>query len=132
MSREIRFRVWNSRNKQFIRPDQILVGDGYIVQHDGGGENFAYLKDFYTEQQFTGLIDSKGKEIYEGDIVNIDFGKLENRGIGKIVYWKCGFIIMNKYGATFQDTIPSLETGEIIGNIFENPKLLGENQCKHK
>ena len=76
--------------------------------------------------QYTGLHDKNGKEIYEGDIVKI---KYRDEDIGKVIYEYNGFSIdvtnMNKnYGRV--DFVNNFM--EVIGNIYDNPKLLGGEQ----
>jgi uncharacterized phage protein (TIGR01671 family) len=78
-------------------------------------------------EQYTGLKDKNGKEIYEGDIVS---GICLNDGpqicvVGfdtfGIFYTKIKF-----YPCEEWDNVAMLaqEHNEIIGNIFENPELL--------
>lgn len=84
-------------------------------------------------QQFTGLLDKNGKEIYEGDIVCFLDGEIistengmecdEFPSIG-VVEWeneKQGWDITNR---TDVDWIDCWDEVEVIGNIYENPDLL--------
>lgn len=80
---------------------------------------------FWIVQQFTDLIDWKGKEVYEGDILAIKGEKLTHI---LEVLWSEKFHAFLQKDASGQ-TIP-LTLGEttsnlqVIGNIFENPLLL--------
>lgn len=70
----------------------------------------------YVLMQFTGLKDSKGKEIYEGDVVKF----IEENLIGEIRYQDDAFV-MGGLGIKSAARFP--EKYKIIGNIYENPEL---------
>lgn len=82
-----------------------------------------------TAGQFTGLTDKKGKEIFEGDIANINGALGDSSQNGVVEYCEAEYIIKLKRiddnfdcWARLNDWISKLE---VIGNIFENPELLG-------
>jgi len=110
--REIKFRVWNG---------EVMVNPDFINR---GG--IAYWKEnSITEMsdeimQYTGLKDKNDNEIYEGDIFKkgrarfiIEFrdGAFEMIGIN--------IISVIRLSHSYRDI-------EIIGNIYENPELLGK------
>lgn len=76
---------------------------------------------FYVWLQYTGLKDKHGKEIYEGDILQLPsryYGDTYyEKSIGVIEWDYDSWYVKNQGDAQYSDM-------EIIGNIYENPELL--------
>lgn len=115
--REIKFRAWNKKEKQMFSWDDLL-------KHARNFDSFDSLIGHFNNpstgilMQFTGLLDRFGKEIYEGDI-------LKGTGIdGKIRSWEAVSLIYFHHWQETQDLLEQYEDVEVIGNIYENPKLI--------
>ena len=80
-----------------------------------------------TVGQYTGLTDNHGKKIFEGDIVDFEYGQLKKRG----------YVFYHDSGAKFgvkeadYDNLSILHVihvkewnMRVIGNIHDNPELL--------
>ena len=124
-NRQLKFRAWDTVARKFTYPDKgyqghyvlTLNGEFWNLQNGSGG-------DEYVVQQWTGLNDSKGNEIYEGDIISY-LQHLFNASPDKYpvktkeVKWKnmkgCWNVYESQAG---EDNL------EVIGNIFENSELL--------
>lgn len=127
--REIKFKMWDKNNKCFL--EDVGYINNFFISLDGKpfkaidygfGEGYGIIGIKKIEiSQYTGLRDIAGDEIYEGDIVK----DISNELIGYIEYSDGGFIII------YDDIAEKLNADEsayleVIGNIFENPELLGE------
>jgi hypothetical protein len=63
--RELKFRAWDNRDNQLIYFDDLYWFEEHYVHQNSGWNG-------YEISQFTGMIDSNDKEIYEGDLVDFN------------------------------------------------------------
>lgn len=142
--REIKFRVWMGS----AMDHKIMAGflGAFFVQ---GMDEYdsACMSEFNTKypdnapvMQYTGLKDSKGREIYEGDIVrysetvpSLNQAQRLIQGADYVLIDKIGHVMWDEEGADFEIVMGDIERGfdargdyniEVIGNIYENPELL--------
>lgn len=130
--REIKFRAYDKERKEFLSCGQILIA---IKSGANPKESPQYLdilkdadmfKDRFEIMQYTGLKDDNGREIYDGDILQI----LDIYGIykGYIDWWGDRWVVMYKISESKelqrQSLITTAMNRQIIGNIYENPDLL--------
>ena len=94
-------------------------GDCSISDYD---TCFSFSVDPKTVGQFTGLHDSKGVKIFEGDILEY---YLKDEGAGYVFYKYDRFVISDNRPSGYVE-IGSCSDWEVIGNIHDNKDLLNE------
>ena len=120
--REIKFRVWDEFQKKFL-DHSCYFNSKDFNEYTAFDRYFKCDEEGCIVQQYTGLKDKNGREIYEGDII-----QLENAPYKYEVVWNkwCWGIdskgIVTDFIQSF--TIAVEERCIVIGNIFENPDLL--------
>lgn len=132
MNRLIEYRVWDVEGKRWLPSWQIHIeGDGSIHKHVGGDEYHEVREEFYTIQQFTGLLDIDGNKIFEGDIV--EAVSSDNKYLSNVKWdqndGRWGFISIKTKSMTFHyDLGYGCSKWRVVGNILENPELVNSKQ----
>lgn len=122
--REIKFRLWDKDAKKMIYHDDFVA---HLINIKLNGLIIWGSLDMTNDLiklQYAGLKDKNGIEIYEGDIVQIDFGK--GQYVSGIIKSK---VIFEEGKFTVESCLFKLEyldQIEIIGNVYQNPEQLGE------
>lgn len=118
MNKEIKFRVWGKKENSFI--ENCLIGGGLVFRAILPMV-IPVLKEDVEVQQFTGLLDVNGKEIYEGDIVAAPLisqdASMQDAQIVPTILKLLNFVDDISNAEFYSDM-------EVVGNIFENPELL--------
>jgi uncharacterized phage protein (TIGR01671 family) len=126
--RELKFRVWNSVENKWNglhHNSRRMIGElcclnGVYLIPESVSRNLVL-------QQYTGLKDKNGKEICEGDII-----QLEGSPISYSIEWNKYQWAINAHGALGYDPDWNIqpfnhcvyERAIVVGNVFENPELL--------
>jgi len=128
MSREIKFRAWIDNellsHEQLIDMDQETHAMYTIVTNEE-------KEDGVSLMQYTGLKDTNGKDIYEGDVVDY-LGDIElvNSNVLRVIEYKneeACFVARLPVGVEGEEAVYLNEHDfKVIGNIYDNPELVGE------
>ena len=124
-----KFRAWDKETKTMLDVPLIDFKKSVLIgEHWEFGETNFINFDEIELMQSTGLKDKNGKEVFVGDIIKC------TRGCPHEVY------LEKEYGGTYIGGMPAIylkglrvgyawtEHEEIIGNVYENPELLGDGK----
>jgi uncharacterized phage protein (TIGR01671 family) len=139
MSRVIKFRVWDKERKQMIAVPGLSFGDDgsalttslWLLDLDSWsrclvvGENCELMQD-------TGLLDSDGQSIFEGDILRPAWN--ETLPASWVDYQAPSFVLRHKTpsgntSASWSEFIiapPERQMYRVVGNIWQDAHLLEE------
>ena len=143
MSREIKFRAWDNKNKKLVSFENIELP--YSENVNLGGQLEGILDRGIILMQFTGRKDVNDKEIYEGDIIIMKdypfYGNAEvitdsNQQCDELNYvgvveWDVyiGYFLNLKpvsdrvRGGAIGSTLQDYDGMVVIGNIYENADM---------
>ena len=121
MGREIKFRIWDGNNKKYDYPEILELNKGLEYE------------------QFTGLLDANGVEIYEGDIVESSKGAKGVVEYFESLTWQGGGVHPGFYCKGWFDPMELEEHGlshyqefegcRVIGNIHERVEPMTTQQA---
>ena len=114
MMKENKFRAWDLHNKEWVLDDFWIFPDGRIYF----GEGVIFSPDEFVIHQYINLKDKNDKEIYEGDLFNI------GGAIYQIEYKRDIFVLNNSEEDYELCASVYCKNNKIIGNIYENPELI--------
>ena len=130
--REIKFRAWDTARKEMLTMDYPTYSAGpdadpmicdlqwFFECLESEGSMFDDENGRYLLMQFTGLKDKNGKEIYEGDVLRSSDGTVK----GQVLFVAGGFEVSSITTPGYFSDFYYMD--EVIGNIYENPELIGE------
>lgn len=133
MNREIKFRGYGIAEKKWI------YGYGLhevIYRYENGEtkatwltidiKNISMVHD-ESAGEYTGIKDYEGKEIYEGDIVEVEIMESifdDSKLIGVVEMIEGCWCVVNDKKKVAKNLWSETDVNRVIGNIYENPELL--------
>ena len=116
--REIKFRAWDKLNKEMFNVEIMNFQEKQVYKDIVSYRTFNDIE----LMEYTGLEDKNGKEIYEGDI--LFESSIEE--YFKVIFENGSFRAeVDEYSLDLEDYA---RICEVVGNIYENPELLGEQE----
>lgn len=117
--REIKYRVWITPWGSDSEPCMQYIPDLHLHVFFGNWERGGYKDAVF--QQYTGLKDKNGKEIYEGDILKWHEGE---NNLSEVIFQNGSFMVRGINWGAFWYISDYHDVYTCFGNVFENSNLL--------
>ena len=116
LGRTIKFRCWDGKQMKHE----------FLIQSDSG-----HVIGSPILMQFTGLLDSKGVEVYEGDIMLCPGGTY-----AKVIWYEQGYYTTEFIRGTTvpkdMESVWGIQHRAVVGDIYSNPELLNGKSKRSK
>ncbi len=131
-NRTIKYRIWSKLVNKWVT--DLFVEN--LCNPDSNNINDIFNNENLVFQQFTGLKDKNGKEIFEGDILKADFNTDECYSLQEVIFdvhegcWDLKILNPDKLNFSCNQNLTltkdeiNLYSLEVFGNIYENTELL--------
>lgn len=123
-----KFRAWTEEGKVMYYDVYPFKDDTLLLSYDEISFDEVPASDFILMQS-TGLIDKSGEEIFEGDVLLTYDGELAK------VFWNddlAGWFVDFLYEIAELSEVADIQSNRsicaIVGNIYENPELMEEEE----
>lgn len=132
--RNIKYKAYIREYDKIVNVEQLeLLPNGevqsvVIVDEALADEAYRFTKGQFELMEFIGLYDSKGIEIYTGNIVKIVTTQTNEKRIGEVIYYKGNamYLVETTMEDYFTFMSSDIKSVEVLGSIYENKELLDE------
>lgn len=132
--RNIKYKAYIREYDKIVNVEQLeLLPSGevqsiVITDEELAEEPYRFTRGQFEPMEFIGLCDSKGIEIYTGNIVKIVTTQTNEKRIGEVIYYKGNamYLVETTMEDYFTFMSSDIKSVEVLGNIYESKELLNE------